>query len=461
MTRTSRDARAYDYDLVVVGSGSAGFAAAIRARDLGRRVLMVERGTIGGTCVNVGCVPSKSLLAGSARARATGRPPLGDTVARTAALVERLRQEKYADLLDRYGIDLRAGAATLTGPHQIEVGGQPVTAEAILIATGARSAAPPIPGLAEAGYLTSTTALTLTDPPKRLAVIGANAVGLELGQALGNFGSQVTFLDVERLAPYEEPEVADVIRGVLTDDGHTAVEGVRIERVSIDGAEKALEGVHEGAPYQLRVDEILVATGRAPNTEGLGLERVGVETDARGAVLVDAYQRSSVPSIWSAGDVTSQPQFVYVAAAGGAAAAENAFGAGDARLDFAALPRIIFTAPGIAAAGLTEAQAAAQGFGVDSRVLPLEAVPRALVDGDTRGLVKLVADAGSGRLLGATVVAHGAGDVIQSAVLAISRGMTVSELAGTWAPYLTMAEGLKLAAQTFERDVTKLSCCAA
>jgi mercuric reductase len=168
-----------------------------------------------------------------------------------------------------------------------------------------------------------------------------------------------------------------------------------------------------------------------------------------------------VPSIWAAGDVTSQPQFVYVAAAGGAAAAENALGAGGERLDFAALPRIIFTKPTIAGAGLTEAQAREQGFEVESRVLPLDAVPRALVNGDTRGLVKLVAEAGSGRLLGASVVADAAGEVIQAAVLAIERGMTVRELASTWAPYLTMAEGLKLAAQTFARDVAKLSCCAA
>jgi mercuric reductase len=320
---------------------------------------------------------------------------------------------------------------------------------------------PPIPGLAESGYLTSTSALEATEAPARLAVIGANAVGLELGQAFAGFGSQVTFLDIARVTPFEEPEVSEAIRGVLEDAGHTVLEGARTRRVRLEGGEKLLEGTHRGEPFELRVDEILVATSRTPNTEQLGLAAVGIETDRRGAIVIDDQHRTSVPSIWAAGDVTNQPQFVYVAAAGGAAAAENAVGSGPARLDFRALPRIIFTTPTIAAAGLTESQAREQGFEIESRVLPLEAVPRALVNGDTRGLVKLVAEAGSGRLLGASVVADGAGEVIQSAVLAIDRAMTVGELASTWAPYLTMAEALKLAAQTFTRDVAKLSCCAA
>ena len=451
----------YDYDLIVLGSGSAAFAAAIRARDLGRHVLLVEQGTIGGTCVNVGCVPSKSLLADSEQARLTGAPLLDDAVARKAALVGQLREQKYVGLLDEYGIELREGRAEVAGPHAVALDGETLTAGAILVATGARPAVPPIPGLEQAGYLTSTSALELAEAPAGLAVIGANAVGLELGQAFGNFGSEVTFLDIARVSPFEEPEVSEAIRGVLEEEGHTVMEGARTERVRTDGDEKVLEGTHAGEPFELRVDAILVATSRVPNTEHLGLERIGVETDGRGVVVVDEDQRTSVPSIWAAGDVTSQPQFVYVAAAGGAAAADNALGAGGERLDFAALPRIIFTKPTIASAGLTEAQAREQGFEVESRVLALDAVPRALVNGDTRGLVKLVAEAGSGRLLGASVVADGAGEVIQAAVLAIERGMTVRELASTWAPYLTMAEGLKLAAQTFARDVAKLSCCAA
>ncbi|MPZ87982.1 MAG: mercury(II) reductase [Nitriliruptorales bacterium] len=450
----------HDYDLVVIGSGGAAFAPAIRARDLGRSVVLIDRGTVGGTCVNVGCIPSKTLLADSERINGPA-PDLGAAVERKDVLVARLRQEKYLDLLDEYGIDLRAGEAELVDGHSVAVDGASVGAGAILVAAGARPAIPPIPGLEEAGYLTSATALEVSEPPVRLAVIGANAVGLELGQMFGNFGARVTFIDLVRVVPFEEAEVAEAMREVLEDQGHAVIEGARTERVSVEDGERVLRGTVGGEPFEVRADEILVATGRRPNTEGLGLERVGVELDPRGAIVVDSEQRTSVPSVFAAGDVTSQPQFVYVAAAGGAAAAENAFGVGGERLGLDSLPRIVFTAPQIASAGLTEAQARQRGFEVESRILPLDAVPRALVNGDTRGLYKLVAEASSGRLLGASVVADGAAEVIQAAVYAIERGMTVGEVASTWAPYLTMAEGFKLAAQTFTRDVAKLSCCAA
>lgn len=449
-----------DYELLVLGSGSAAFAAAIRARDLGHSVALVEQGTIGGTCVNIGCVPSKSLLVSSERS--DGAPgALARAIALKSSLVERLRKEKYIDLLEQHGIELRPGTARLLDAHAVQVDGKEISADFILIATGAHPAVPPIAGLQETGYLTSTGALELDEPPRRLAVIGANAVGLELGQMLGSFGSQVTFIDLVRVAPFEEPEVSELMREVLQEAGHTVIEGAATERVRREGQEKVIEGSAGGERFEVRAEEILVATSRIPNSAGLGLAEVGVQTDSRGAVIVDERQRTSVPSIYAAGDVTNQPQFVYVAAAGGAAAAQNALQAGAQSLDFSSLPRIIFTTPQVASAGLTESRAREQGFEVQTSVLPLEAVPRALVNGQRRGLFKLVAESGTGRLLGASIVAEGAGDVIYSAVLAIRQGMTIEELSSAWAPYLTMAEGLKLAAQTFGRDVSKLSCCAA
>jgi mercuric reductase len=449
-----------DYDLLVLGSGGGAFAAAIRARDLGHRAALVEHATIGGTCVNIGCIPSKSLLVSSLRH--DGQPDaLAQAVSVKAALVERLRQEKYVELLDTYGIEFLPGTGGLIDAHTVEVAGETLTADAILIATGARPAVPAINGLEEAGYLTSTTALEVSDAPRRLAVIGANAVGLELGQMFGNFGTHVTFISRRTLASRFEPEISQVIREVLEGQGHAVLEHAITEQVRLDGAEKVLAGSADSEPFEVRVDEILIASGRSPNTEGLGLDALGVHTDQRGAVIVDEHQQTTVPSIYAAGDVTNQPQFVYVAAAGGATAAQNALADGDRRLDFSNLPRIIFTSPQIASAGLSERDAREGGFEVDTRVLPLEAIPRALVNGDTRGLFKLVAERDSRRLLGASIIADSAGDVIQSAVLAIRAGMTVDELASTWAPYLTMAEGLKLAAQTFDRDVAKLSCCAA
>jgi mercuric reductase len=446
---------------VVIGSGGGAVAGAIRTRDLDGRVLMAEHGITGGTCVNVGCMPSKALLVRSEQARLAGTPTLGEALRTKAELVERLRQTKYVDLLDEYGIEYRPGHARLTGPRALEVDGEPLTAGAILVATGARPAVPAIQGLAEAGFLTSTDALELSEAPARLAVVGAGPVGLELGQLLGNFGSRVTFIARRGLAPRAEPEVTAGLREVLEAEGHRVLAPADTTEVTVDGGDKLLRGEAQGEPFELRVDEILVATGRTPNTENLGLEEVGVRLDPAGAIAVDAEQRTSVPSIYAAGDITDQPRFVYVAAAAGAAAAENALGAGGERLDFAALPQVVFTSPAVAQAGLTEAESRERGFEVNSTLLPLDAVPRALVNGDTRGLFKLVAETGSGRLVGASILAPGAPDVIHSAVLAIDRGLTVAELARSWAPYLAMAEGLKLAAQTFERDVSKLSCCAA
>jgi mercuric reductase len=454
------DGDSYDYDLIVLGSGGGAFAGAIRARDLGHSVLMLEMGTIGGTCVNIGCIPSKSLLVSSLK-HGGQAGALRHAVSVKAALVERLRQEKYIDLIDEYGIVLRAGAARLSGPHTVEVDGETISGRAILIATGARPAIPEIEGLEAAGYLTSTSALEVLEPPRRLAVIGANSVGLELGQMFGNFGAHVTFISRRALTPRSEPEVSAMIRQVLEDQGHTVLEHAHTRRVRSEDGEKVLEVQVGAETREVHVDQILVATGRQPNSERLGLDTVDVNTDSSGAILVDRDQRTSVPSIYAAGDVTSQPRFVYVAAAGGAAAAQNALGGDEQRLDFANLPQIIFTSPQIALAGLTEERAREQGFDVQTTILPLEAIPRALVNGDTSGLFKLVAEADTGRLLGASVIADAAGEVIQAAVLAIKAGMTVTDLASTWAPYLTMAEGLKLAAQTFGRDVSKLSCCAA
>jgi mercuric reductase len=451
----------HDYDLVVLGSGSGAFAAAIRARDLGRTVTLIEHATVGGTCVNVGCIPSKSLLVSSERH--DGQPgALAQAVSVKAALVEQLRHEKYLDLLDEYGIELRPGHARFLDAHTVEVDGERLSGHAVVIATGARPAVPAIDGLKEAGYLTSTSALEVTEPPGHLAVIGANAVGLELGQMLGNFGSHVTFLARRTLAPNSEPEISQTIKDVLEDQAHTVLAGAHTHSVAVEDGAKVLRGqLASGEAFEVRADQILVAAGRTPNTDRLDLDRVGIETTADGRIVVDERQRTTVSSIYAAGDVTDQPQYVYVAAAGGAAAAQNALAAGDEQLDFSNLPRIIFTSPQIASAGLTESQAHERGFDVETTLLPLDAIPRALVNRDTRGLFKLVAETGSQRLLGASIIADGAGEVIQSAVLAIHQGMTIDDLTATWAPYLTMAEGLKLAAQTFGRDVAKLSCCAA
>lgn len=470
-TMSGRDV---EYDLLILGGGSAAFAAAIKGRDAGRRVALVEAGTLGGTCVNVGCVPSKALLrAGEVYWTAGHHPFAGITtsagpvnlaalVAQKDDLVAALRKEKYADLVDAYGFEVIPGRARFVDAETVEVDGRPIRAGAVLVATGASPAIPPIPGLAEAGYLTSTTALELEEVPRRLAVIGANAIGLELGQLFVHLGAEVTFLDAApRIAPFEEPEVSDALAAVLRDQGAAVHAGVAISSVTRQGDVRRIRATVDGNELVIDADEVLVATGRLPNTADLGLDAAGIAVDRRGAIVVDEQLRTTNPRVWAAGDVTPAPQFVYVSAYEGALAADNALLGANRTVDFTGLPRVIFTSPPAASAGLTEAQARDAGYVVKTSVIQPSAIPRALVNRDTHGVVKLVADAATDRLLGASIVGEGAGDVIQSAVLAIRYGITTSELAATFHPYLTMAEGLKLAAQTFTRDVARLSCCAA
>lgn len=467
----SADAR---IDLAIIGSGSAAFAAAIKATEAGARVVMVEEGTPGGTCVNVGCVPSKALLvAAETHHRAsghgvagvphsTGEVDLAAIVAAKDELVASLRQAKYLDLVEDYGLELRTGTAAFVDAGTIAVDGEPLTATNYLIATGASPALPPIEGLDGFDYLTSTSALDLTELPVRLAVIGANAIGLELGQAFARLGSQVTFLDIaDRIAPFEEPEISAALTDVLTEDGTMVITAARIKQASqAPEGTVTLEGDLAGLGTSLEVDRVLVATGRRPNTTGLNLDAAEVDTD-RGFVVVDEHLRTSNPRVWAAGDVTSSPQFVYVAASEGALVADNAIRGAGRTTDYRVLPRVTFTSPQVAAVGLTEAEAIDAGHDVTTSVLPLAHVPRAIVNGDTRGVIKLVADATTDRLLGVHVLAEGAGEVVQAGGYALMAGLTVSDLSGAFHPYLTMAEGLKLAAQTFNRDVAKLSCCAA
>lgn len=467
------------YDLAVIGSGGGAFAAAIGARRQGKSVVMIERGTTGGTCVNTGCVPSKALLA-AAEARHVARsgrfPGITATVPAVdfpaliggkRQLVEELRAEKYSDLAAEYGWQIVPGAAAFTDGPALRVelndgGSARIEADHYLIATGSAPWAPPVDGLAQAGHLTSTTAMELDELPETLIVLGGNAIGLEQAQLFARLGTQVTVVEaLDRLAPFEEPEVSAAIEAVFADENiavHTAATATRVLR---DRTGYTLTATGPGGKsVELRGQQLLVATGRRPVTAGLSLDAVGVKTGERGEVVVDEYLRTTNERIWAAGDVTGHPQFVYVAGAQGALVADNAFDHARHTLDYRHLPRVTFTSPAIASVGLTDTQAMEAGIACECRVLPLEYVPRALANRDTRGLVKLVAERDTGRLLGAHVVADGAGDLIATAVLALDAQLTVQQLAAAWSPYLTMTEALKLAAQTFDRDVTKLSCCA-
>ena len=324
------------------------------------------------------------------------------------------------------------------------------------MATGSTPWVPEVSGLADSGYLTSTTAMELDAVPSGLIVLGGGYVALEQAQLFAHLGTDVTIVARSSIARREEPEIADALRDALTADGIRILEqcesrGVRRDEAGVTVATDAGE---------LTAEHLLVATGRRAQTEALGLEAVGVRVGADGELLVDGHLRTSNPRVWGAGDVTGHPQFVYVAARHGRTVVDNAFSGSAHSVDYTSLPRITFTNPTIASAGLTEAEAQALGLLTDSRVLELSAVPRAIVSRATRGLVKLVAEQGTGRILGVHLLADGAGDAILAGVYAISAGMTVTQLADSWNPYLTIGEAVHLAAQAFTRDPATLSCCA-
>ncbi|MBU2583130.1 MAG: mercury(II) reductase [Alphaproteobacteria bacterium] len=461
------------YDLVVVGAGSAGFSAAITAAEQGANVALIGDGTIGGTCVNVGCVPSKALIramenvhqAGVA-ARFDGVRASGSVtgwaalIAQKDALVSSLRQAKYADLLPAYNnIAYTQGAARLADGGAL-VNGSLVRAPKVIIATGTRPGVPAIPGIESIDFLTSTTALDLKDLPKSLIVVGGGFVGVELAQVFARAGVKVTIVCRSRLLPAAEPEISEALGVYFKQEGITVLGGVAYERCrkTDDGAALSIRLMDRSKV--LTAEKILVATGRSPNVEQLGLAEAGIRQTDSGAIAVDDRMRTSRKDTYAAGDVTGRDQFVYMAAYGAKLAAKNALNSDSLVYDNSAMPEVVFTDPQVASVGLTEATAKAAGHAVATSVLSLDNVPRALAARDTRGLIKLVADADSRKLLGAHILAPEGADSIQTAVMAIKFGMTVEQLAETIFPYLTTVEGLKLAAQTFNKDVKMLSCCA-
>jgi mercuric reductase len=461
------------YDLAVIGAGSAGFSAAITAAEQDARVALVGHGIIGGTCVNVGCVPSKTMIRAAEAlhgARAASRfdgmvgearvIDWGRVIAAKDELVAGLRQKKYIDLLPQYeGIAYIEGAARLARGG-VAVGDRFIRAPKIVIATGARPAIPPIPGIDKVSSLTSTSLLELDTLPKSLIIVGGGFIGAELAQMMARMGVAVTIVCRSRLLPQAEPEVSDALIEVFRREGMRLHCGVAYDACREDASGVTLCVKDDGGLIELNAEKLLIAAGRAPNVEGLGLAEAGVAQDGRGAIVVDAQMRTSKAGVYAAGDVANRDQFVYMAAYGAKLAARNALNGDALSYDNAAMPWVVFTDPQVAGVGLTEAQAAAAGQEVKTSIVPLDQVPRALAARDTRGLIKLVADARTDRLLGGQILAPEGADAIQTLALALKHAMTAQALGETIFPYLTTVEGLKLAAQGFERDVAKLSCCA-
>lgn len=460
--------------IAIIGTGGAAMAAALKAVELGAQVTLIERGLIGGTCVNVGCVPSKIMIRAAHVAHLRRTSPFdvgisattpvigrGQLLAQQQGRVDELRHAKYEGILETNpNIRVLHGEARFktlqTLIVKLATGEETEVAfDRCLIASGASAAVPPIPGLNETPYWTSTEALVSATIPTRLAIIGSSVVAVELAQAFARLGSKVTLLARSTLFFREDPAIGETITAAFRAEGLEVLEHTQASHVAYAGNEFVLTAEHG----EVRADQLLIATGRAPNTRGLALDALGVAVNAQGAIAINAAMRTSIANIYAAGDCTDQPQYVYVAAAAGTRAATNMAG-GDVVLDLSIVPGVVFTEPQVATVGLNEMQAHLAGIETESRTLTLDNVPRSLVNFDTTGFIKIVAEAGTGKLLGVQAVAGEAGELIQSAALAMRADMTVRDLADQLFPYLTMVEGLKLCAQTFFKDVTQLSCCA-
>jgi mercuric reductase len=460
--------------VAIIGSGGAAMAAALKAVENGARVTLIERGTIGGTCVNIGCVPSKIMIRAAHVAHLRRQSPFDGGITAQSPVIDRerllaqqqdrvdeLRESKYESILaSNPAIEVIQGTAHFKDGHTLNIeqtsgATRSVTFDRCLVATGASPTVPPIAGLQDTPYWTSTEALASAIVPRRLTVVGSSVVALELAQAFARLGSEVTILARSTLFSREDPAIGEAVAAAFHAEGIKVL--THTEAISASFLED--EFVLDTNQSQLRADQVLVATGRSPNTHGSNLQAAGVLVNEWGSIVVDNQMRTSAQDIFAAGDCTDQPQFVYVAAAAGTRAAINMTG-GEAMLDLSAMPAVVFTDPQVATVGYDEERARDAGFEVEARTLLLENVPRALANFDTRGFIKIVAERTSGRLLGVQVVAPEAGEVIQSAAIALRAQLTVQDLADQLFPYLTMVEGLKLAAQTFKKDVKQLSCCA-
>jgi mercuric reductase len=473
--RARRVAGAGGFDLVILGSGSAAFGAALRASELGARVAMVERATLGGTCVNVGCVPSKTLIRAAEAVHRANHPPFAGISAQARvvdframaaekqALVEELRGAKYQGVLAQTpNVTLVQGEGRFAGPGRVVVNGEELRADHFLVATGMRPHLAEVPGLAEAGPLTSTEALALEVLPRSMVVLGGRFVALELAQAFARLGTQVTVVQRStHLLPTEDDDVTEELERLLAAEGLTILTGAHVTRAARRGEARIVELERRGEHVRLSAEQLLVATGRRANTEGLGLDTIGVQLRADGTIAVDETLETAASGVFAAGDVIGDPAFVYTAAYEGRLAAENALGSVKQPRDYTALPAVVFTDPQLATVGLNEKQARELNIEVEVARLPFSHVPRALAARDTRGFVKLLKAKGTSRLLGAAILGPEAGELIMEPALAIRHNIPVTELARAFHPYLTAAEAIKLAAQTFDKDVSKLSCCAA
>ena len=468
------------YDLIIIGYGAGGFAAAIKATELTEgkvSIALIGNGPIGGTCVNVGCVPSKYMIEASNQYfyslfnKYPGITLKGATLDFKQVmiglrnLVDELRNEKYEKVLNNYeNIDVFKGSAEFLSGNEVKVitdnGEKRIKGKKIIIATGSRPSVPPIEGLSESGFMDSNNVWSLDELPENIAVIGGGAIGLEFGQAFLHFGSKVTiFESLPRIAYLTEPEISQLLENILRREGMQIYTRTRIIKVTKRNERKIIEYASHEGKKTLEVDEILIATGRKPNTDALKLENAYVNVDDRGFIKVDKYMRTSNPNVYAVGDVVSKRFMLEtLAAREGVIAAINALG-GNAEIDYLSVPWAIFTTPQVAAVGYTEEEFMKLTGACSCRVISLSSVAKARILRDAAGLVKITADPNNGRIVGVHVLSNYASEYITEAAIAIRYGLGIEDLIDVTHIFPTLSEGIKLAAQAFIRDISKMSCC--
>ncbi len=452
------------YNLVVIGAGTAGLVTAAGGAGLGARVALIEKHLLGGDCLNVGCVPSKCVIRSS---RVVGEiqrvPDLGvhvptGTEADFAAVMERMRRLRarisHHDSVRRFqelGVDVFLGEGRFTGRDTVAVNGKTLRFSRAVIATGARPAAPPIPGLAEAGYLTNETVFSLTELPRRLAVIGAGPIGCEMAQAFRRLGAEVWLLEAQsQILTREDRDAAEILKQAFVRDGVHLVLGCTILSVERRGPEKLIQFERDGTQSDLAVDEILVGAGRVPNVEGLNLEAAGVGC-TRDGVQVNDYLQTTNPRIYAAGDICLPHKFTHTADATARIVLQNALFLGRKKVSALVIPWCTYTDPEIAHVGMSEGDALRRGIAVDTFVRPLREVDRAIADGEEDGFVKVHVKKGTDRILGATIVARHAGEMLSEITVAMVGNLGLKTIANVIHPYPTQAEAIRQVADAYNR----------
>jgi len=454
-----------EYDLIILGGGAAAFSCALKASEKDVKIAMIEKGTIGGTCVNVGCVPTKNLLDVGEKlhecASISDDFDFKKTIENKDKIVSYQRNQKYTSVLESVpNVEYIAGHAKFKSNNEIEINGNTISAKNILIATGSSSMIPPIQGIDTVDYLTNIEALDLDSKPESMIIIGGRTLGLEFAQMFSRFGTKVTILQRnKRLIPNEEPEISDSLRQYLEEEGITIHTGVEIKSVKKQDDKTTVSFSIDGREQNTSAEKLLLATGRTPNTKELELENTDVKLSSKGEVIVNDEMRTSVSHIYGAGDVIGEPMLETVAAKEGNIVAINAFFDKSKKMDFGAVPHAIFTSPQVASVGISERESMEKFDSCSCRTLLMEDVPKALVVGKTKGLIKMVVHPQTQQILGVHILSDLAADIIHEATLAVKQKLTIDDIMDTVHVFPTMSESIKLVATSFRKNLKKLSCC--